>query len=198
VNDEIKITAEVDKLNISTCRFTVDRPVYTGRATFNNAEEAKGNALAERLFRIEEVVGVELLGSIVVLTCLGGRGWREIGPQVGSAIREFIASGKAPSEEQYKASLPDPALLREKVRELLELQINPGVASHGGYVELIDVKDHNAYVRMGGGCQGCGAADVTLKQGIETLIRDEVPEIWQVIDITDHAAGTNPYYEAAK
>jgi Fe/S biogenesis protein NfuA len=84
------------------------------------------------------------------------------------------------------------------IQRLLDTQINPAVASHGGYVTLLDVKDDTAYIALGGGCQGCGMADVTLKQGIEVVIKEEVPEIRQIIDTTDHASGTNPYYQPAK
>jgi Fe/S biogenesis protein NfuA len=84
------------------------------------------------------------------------------------------------------------------IQRLLDTQINPAVASHGGYVTLLDVKDDIAYIALGGGCQGCGMADVTLKQGIEVVIKEEVPEIRQIIDTTDHASGTNPYYQPAK
>ena len=90
----------------------------------------------------------------------------------------------------------EPLALR--VQEIIDTQINPGVASHGGWVELLGVKDNKAFVRLGGGCQGCGMADVTLKQGIETMIFAGAPEITQVIDETDHAAGDNPYYRPAK
>ena len=88
--------------------------------------------------------------------------------------------------------------LKTKVQELIETMINPAVASHGGYVELIDVQDSRVYLQMGGGCQGCGAADVTLKSGIERLIKEEIPEVTEVLDTTDHASGANPYYTAGK
>ena len=88
--------------------------------------------------------------------------------------------------------------LMTKVQELIDSTINPAVAGHGGFVELIDVQDNRVYLTMGGGCQGCGAADVTLKAGIERLIKEELPEIEEVLDSTDHASGTNPYYTPAK
>jgi Fe/S biogenesis protein NfuA len=84
------------------------------------------------------------------------------------------------------------------VQEVIDSKINPGVAMHGGYITLLDVKEDVAYVALGGGCQGCGMANVTLKQGIEVIIREAVPEIRQVIDTTDHAGGTNPYYQPSK
>lgn len=88
--------------------------------------------------------------------------------------------------------------LMTRVQELIDSTINPAVAGHGGFVQLVDVKDKKVYIQMGGGCQGCGAADVTLKAGIERLIKEELPEIEEVLDSTDHASGTNPYYTPAK
>ena len=88
--------------------------------------------------------------------------------------------------------------LAAKVQELIDSTINPAVAGHGGFVQLMDVKDNKVYLQMGGGCQGCGAADVTLKAGIERLIKEELPEIEEVLDSTDHASGTNPYYTPDK
>lgn len=90
----------------------------------------------------------------------------------------------------------DPLALR--VQEVIDQRINPGVAQHGGFIELLGVRDDKVYIRMGGGCVGCGMADVTLKQGVETIITQEVPEIGAVIDETDHASGENPYYRPAK
>jgi Fe/S biogenesis protein NfuA len=88
--------------------------------------------------------------------------------------------------------------LTTKVQELIDSTINPAVAGHGGFVQLVEVKDNKVYLQMGGGCQGCGAADVTLKAGIERLIKEELPEIEEVLDSTDHASGTNPYYTPDK
>jgi Fe/S biogenesis protein NfuA len=89
---------------------------------------------------------------------------------------------------------PPTGPLAEAVQKVIDGQINPGVASHGGRVTLISVKDDVAYVRFGGGCQGCSSADVTLKQGVATMIKNAVPAIKDVLDITEHAAGANPYY----
>jgi Fe/S biogenesis protein NfuA len=85
-----------------------------------------------------------------------------------------------------------------KVQELIDATINPAVAGHGGFVQLIDVKDNKVYLQMGGGCQGCGAADITLKAGIERLIKEEIPEVEEVLDTTDHESGSNPYYTPGK
>jgi Fe/S biogenesis protein NfuA len=86
----------------------------------------------------------------------------------------------------------------QRVIQVLEQQINPSIAVHGGRADLVAVEGDAAYLRLSGGCAGCGMAAVTLSQGIEVALRDSVNEITRVIDVTDHAAGTNPYYEAAK
>ncbi len=86
----------------------------------------------------------------------------------------------------------------QRVAQVLDAQINPAIASHGGRADLVAVDDDIAYLRLSGGCAGCGMAAVTLSQGIEVAIKQSVPEIARVVDVTDHASGTNPYYEPAK
>jgi Fe/S biogenesis protein NfuA len=81
------------------------------------------------------------------------------------------------------------------VQEVLDAHINPGIAMHGGFVNLIEVKDGVAYVTMGGGCQGCSHANTTISDGVEVMIREAVPEITKVVDATHHASGSNPYYK---
>ena len=85
--------------------------------------------------------------------------------------------------------------VEEQIQHVLDEEVNPMVASHGGVVSLLEVKDHNAYLEFGGGCQGCGMIDVTLKQGVEVMIKAQIPDIEAIYDVTDHAGGTNPYYQ---
>ena len=86
----------------------------------------------------------------------------------------------------------------QAIQQLIDERINPAVASHGGQIDLLDVTDDSIYIHMGGGCQGCGMANVTLKHGIEGMIQEHFPEIKNIIDTTDHASGENPYYQASK
>jgi Fe/S biogenesis protein NfuA len=86
----------------------------------------------------------------------------------------------------------------QRVIQVLDQQVNPSIAAHGGRAELVAVEQGTAYLRLGGGCQGCAMATVTLSQGIEAAIIQAVPEITSVVDVTDHQSGTNPYFEAAK
>jgi Fe/S biogenesis protein NfuA len=86
----------------------------------------------------------------------------------------------------------------QRVVQVLAQQVNPSIAAHGGRAVLVAVEQGTAYLKLSGGCQGCAMATVTLSQGIETTIRQAVPEITSVVDVTDHQSGTNPYFEAAK
>ena len=84
----------------------------------------------------------------------------------------------------------------QSIQEVLDSKINPGISSHGGFVSLVEFKEDTAYIAFGGGCQGCGLVDVTLKQGVEVMILESAPEVQNVVDLTDHASGDQPYYEA--
>ena len=100
----------------------------------------------------------------------------------------------------YRDAIPKPGLDTPEgraIKEILDTRVNPSVAAHGGHISLIDVVGPRAYIRMEGGCQGCGMANATLKDGVEVEIKKEVPSIQQVLDVTDHAEGTNPYYQSA-
>jgi Fe-S cluster biogenesis protein NfuA len=195
VRDEITITSEVDGRNPALCRFTVDRTLYIGAKTVEDEAGARGMPLAEKLFEIEGVSRVQLIGRLLVVTRRETAAWDAIIERVEAVLTAYFVSGLALSPDEIR----DHMMLvgrgtKEKVQYLIDQQINPGVAAHAGFVELIDVRDDTVYLRLGGGCQGCGAADFTLRQGIESVIRREVPEIRRVLDITDHAAGVNPYY----
>lgn len=107
----------------------------------------------------------------------------------------------SPSPAVGAASAPAGDLsgpVADRVQQVLEAQVNPAIAGHGGAARLVSVDGGTVYLELMGGCQGCGMAAVTLRQGIERILRDNVPEITEVVDATNHAAGDNPYYSAAK
>ena len=195
--EDIRITAE-PKDN-STCRFVVDRPLYPdGSAFFGNKERASGSGLAEKLFAIEGVSAVMIQDNLVTVTAASGGNWMPIAKQVGTTIRAVLGSGEKAVSDAVLSSIPDADALKKRVQSVLDQEINPAVAAHGGWVELIDVKRNEVFIRMGGGCQGCGMADVTLKQGVEKSIRQAIPEVGAIMDTTDHGSGRNPYYAPAK
>lgn len=84
--------------------------------------------------------------------------------------------------------------LADRVMQVIEMQVNPAIASHGGSVTLVEVRDDVVYLEMMGGCQGCGMAAVTLAQGIRRIIMENVPDVRDIVDVTNHDAGANPYY----
>jgi Fe/S biogenesis protein NfuA len=99
----------------------------------------------------------------------------------------------APSAPAPGSTVDGP--LAERVREVLDTQINPSIASHGGEISLVDVKDTEIYLEMSGGCQGCAMSRMTLRQGVERMVRQAVPEVTMIHDITDHSSGENPFFE---
>jgi Fe/S biogenesis protein NfuA len=84
----------------------------------------------------------------------------------------------------------------ERVREVLDGQVNPAIAAHGGVITLVDVRGTEIFLEMSGGCQGCAMSRMTLRQGVEKMLRQAVPELTAVHDVTDHAGGTTPYFQA--
>lgn len=88
--------------------------------------------------------------------------------------------------------------LVDQVQQVITEQVNPAIAAHGGGAELVSVDGTIAYLRLYGGCQGCGLAEVTLKQGIERILLESIPALTQVVDVTDHASGDDPYYQSQK
>ena len=85
--------------------------------------------------------------------------------------------------------------LAERVKTVLETEINPAIASHGGSITLVGVEDTEIYLEMGGGCQGCAMSRMTLRQGVERMVRQAVPEVSVIHDVTDHSSGENPFFE---
>ena len=194
MTQEIKITAE--PRDEKTCRFIVDRPIFPGHSFyFSSKEHASGSPMAEKLFELDGVESLLVQDNQVTVTANTEGNWMPLAKQVGAAIRSVLQAGVPLISESVLSSLPPAQEIRTRVQELFEQQINPAIAGHGGWVELIDVRDNEVFIRMGGGCQGCGMASLTLRQGIEKTIRKLVPEVGAIMDATDHASGRNPYYQ---
>ncbi|HEY6148107.1 MAG TPA: NifU family protein [Thermoanaerobaculia bacterium] len=195
-DQEIKITGEPSASG-DRCKFTVDRPLLPNESAFFASRSDAGlSPLAGELLGLAGVESVLVADNTVSVSAAQPMDWPALG--IGNVIRKHIRSGQPIVSASYFEDLPSEGDLKWAIGDLLEREINPAVAAHGGFVELIDVKKNNVYLRLGGGCQGCGAADVTLKQGIERAIRDLVPRVGEILDTTDHAAGRNPYYSPAK
>lgn len=114
-----------------------------------------------------------------------------------NAIVDFLTDGPMSGFKVTRERKEGEDLLLSQIQDIIENEINPAVAMHGGMITLLDVEDKRVFVQMGGGCAGCGMADVTLKSGIEGRLKQLDPEI-EVVDTTDHASGDNPYYAPTK
>ena len=201
---EIRITAE--PVDNHRCKFVVSEPLHAGGVRrFASADEARGSPLAEEIFAIPAggVTEVIVSGNSVTVVKDNPAPWQAVGRAVGGAIRSVLAAGgQAVAPAQRPVASDGLAVnddqLYERVAHVFEEQVNPMVARHGGRVELIDVQEGVVMLRMGGGCQGCGMADVTLRQGIEGMLGQLVPEVRGIVDITDHTSGSNPYFQASK
>lgn len=120
--------------------------------------------------------------------------------QLDGCTLDFVDGGfrvERPSGNGHGGEGGDGGDLAGRVRTVIETRINPAIASHGGQIELVEVRDGVAIIEMSGGCQGCGMARVTLQQGVEKMLKEAVPEIQGIADATDHEAGTNPYFQSA-
>lgn len=152
MSEKIQITIEVDRRDPQVCRFTSDRTLYIGTRTVKDKFEAQGLPLAERLLNTTGVEKVQLIGHLLVVTRTLEREWNDLGPAIESILTSYLISGQALTPEDVQDQM---VLIgrntREKVQYLLDTHINPGVAQHGGSVQVIDVKDGGVYVRLHGG-----------------------------------------------
>jgi len=99
-----------------------------------------------------------------------------------------------PAQPGLRVAGPPKGELATKVKDVLDAQVNPAVSAHGGEIVLVDVQGTEIFIEMAGGCQGCALSRMTLKQGVERMVRQAVPEITAVHDVTDHGSGENPFY----
>ncbi len=195
-SDEILIKAQ-PSANRDQCLFMVNRPLYDGHSWyFPTFESAAGSKLAEALFSIDDVENVLVHESTLTVTRKDKSqvDWKPLGGEVGQAVRELLQSGEAFLSDEIVTQMPSEDVIREGIQKVIDTEVNPGVAGHGGMITLLGVKGNTVTIQMGGGCQGCSAADLTLKQGIHTSFRNAVPQVGAIFDETDHSAGLNPFF----
>jgi len=191
----LRITATPSMVHPEQCTFTSSEPLFPGAsAYFSERSQSRGSDLVDRLFAIDGVNDILVNHDVVRMSLVGDAIWEEKVPLVGMAIRDAVAGGGPLISEAVASTLLPPEEIRRRVQGVLDTIINPAVASHGGFVNLLDVTNNTVFLEFGGGCQGCGMVSVTLKYGVERAIREEVPEVGEILDTTDHASGRNPYY----
>lgn len=191
---DLAITAELTA-DPQVCRFLADRSLHDGGAVHcRQAADADGSPLLAEIFSVAGVTEVLVMQHLVTVRKSDDRPWQQTAREVGNAIRRAAASGTPLIAADWNARTVDDGELRARVEAILDKDINPQIASHGGWVRVADVKGTTVYVEMGGGCQGCASSQATLRNGVERAIRQHVREVTQIVDVTDHGAGTNPYY----
>jgi Fe-S cluster biogenesis protein NfuA len=153
---------------------------------------ARGAAL--RVTGVEDRIAVlELTGSPGAVLPLAARIEAQIRAAVpGLAGVRIVTPGAQPQPPAAGGTLA------EQARRILEGEINPSIAAHRGHVDLVSADDGWVRIRLEGGCQGCGLAEVTIRQGIEPLLRARLPGMLGVLDLTDHEAGTQPFFSPEK
>ena len=189
---EIRIRGE-PTADPQKCRFVLEAEVLSrSPVSFNKESDTSKAPLAEKLLALPYIAGVSISGSAVTLTGDNVESWPAIGKEIGGVIREQIKSGE-PAVEEEVMDIGDADLFTQ-VNLLIKNDVNPSIAAHGGVITLHSVNDGKAFVTMGGGCQGCTASSITLKQGVESYIVAKVDGVNEIVDMTDHSEGENPYY----
>ena len=196
-SDKVLIKAELSAMR-DALKFMVNRPLFPGYSWyFSSFESAAGSRLAEAVFSVEKVETLLVQGSTATVTRTEAatvEQWEQFARDIGAAMREAIESGEPLISEEIRQAIPPEDTVRKEIQKVIDGEVNPGVAAHGGLIVLKKVEGNTVHIVMGGGCQGCSAADLTLKQGIHNAFRNAVPFVGAILDETDHAAGTNPYF----
>lgn len=190
----VNITAQPQE-RPDQCVFQVDRALYPGTLYSSDLEYARTWApLLAAVLELGTVKGVRLThGELLVTMRSAPAQWRDAARQIGAAIRAQVQSGAPAVLSGAEQALRGSDSIRHRAQEVIERHLNPALASHGGHVEIVDNEGSDLYLTMGGGCQGCGSAMATMRQGVEVAIREAVPEVGEIYDATNHSAGTNPY-----
>jgi Fe-S cluster biogenesis protein NfuA len=195
----IAIRAEVLLSDPDTCKFTVSQTVHPGGPFFfDGRARAAGSPLPERLFELAGVANVLVAENVVTVGKLRDAAWPPLKTAVGATIRaQLLTAVPAILESALRPASwgrPD-AEVRAVIQALLDGEVNQGIAGHGGSISLVDYRDGRLSIAMSGGCQGCASSQVTLRQGVEVMVRRIAPEVVEIVDATDHAAGKTPFYQ---
>lgn len=195
--EALKINGELTP-DPRVCKFTVSEPIIEPGWTvvFERDTELHGSALPAALFEIDGVVLVRVNGCEFYVTKNAPEPWPELAARIVQSVRSVLEQEVAPVsqtalDEVKHAPRED---IEPLVQQLFDEYVNPALASHGGFARVVKVEDRDVHVEMGGGCQGCAASQATLRHGIETAIRQVAPQVREVVDVTDHDSGTNPFY----
>jgi Fe-S cluster biogenesis protein NfuA len=172
---------------------------------YTSIADASTAPLAQTLFAEPGVEKVVIESAFVTVLMAENADWDGLMERLPILMKKHFGAGlpavkEAPKKKYSFKFTHIPSRTSEQqfeiVQRLIDEEINPAVAAHGGHFTLLDVRENRVFVKLGGGCQGCGMVDATLRQGVEQRLKQVLPEIVALIDVTDHAAGENPYYTA--
>jgi Fe-S cluster biogenesis protein NfuA len=185
-----RIRAQASTHDANVMSFVLDVPVQDGRSgRFERTDDAP---LARALYALAGVIRVEVAEATISVRKDGGADWAPLKPLIAAQIRQVLDAAAPPLGADNDLG-PD-AVLLQAVEALLKREVNPAIAAHGGLIAAERVADGSVYLRMSGGCQGCAASAATLRQGVERMLRAALPQIREIVDVTDHAAGDSPFY----
>jgi Fe-S cluster biogenesis protein NfuA len=194
----ISIRVETSLADPDTCRFIVNRTLHPGGSFFfGNKELAAGSPLGEQLFALPGVANVLITENVVTICKEPIASWSGLKAAVGTAIRTQLLTGVPSILEMHVHTSTQgrsDAEVNTAVQELLQKEVNRSIANHGGKISIVDVRQGKLFITMSGGCQGCASSQVTLRQGFEVMVKRVAPEIEEIVDVTDHAAGKQPFY----
>jgi NFU1 iron-sulfur cluster scaffold homolog, mitochondrial len=186
-----RIRAQASAGDPKVMGFVLDEVIRPGPSV---SFEAAGEVpLARALFGLDGVARVEVSGATIWVKRQAEADWAMLKPAIAGAIRHVLDETDAPLGRGDTQTDPD-GTLRDAVEDLLDRQVNPAVAAHGGHIAVDRVEGSAVYLRMSGGCQGCAASAATLREGVERMLRAALPQIGEIVDVTDHAAGQSPFY----
>jgi len=196
--EEIRVRGEFTP-DPDSCRFIVSVEVFPDDWTFHfrSPDDAPGSALIEELFAIEGVDDIKIHRDTFTIRKNVSDAWPRIAQKLIPVLKSRLAEGGGVLEEARREELKQAPLdgeMRARIEAVLAERINPALASHGGWVKLVDIQGQDVHVEMGGGCQGCASSRATMKFGVERAVKEVAPAVRNVIDATDHEAGANPYY----
>ncbi len=178
-------------------KFSIGKVISKSAVTYESAAQAQRSPLASKIFGFPWTQKVQVGQDYVIVEKQDWVDWEVLAEPLSGLIQEHIEERlQKVNEIEENPELREPDLshpLAERIFTVIDNEINPAVAEHGGYIRLIDVKDDKVFIQMEGGCHGCGMSKLTLTEGITETLKKYFPEIKDVVDVTDHALGTNPY-----
>ncbi len=192
------------KIDDDRMKFSLEQQISSREVHYSSAQKANVSPIATKIFGFPWTESITVGSQFVTIQKQNWVEWDTLAEPLAQLIKEHILTYVESSKNGEIEENPELTINKEavqlkspeaqKIQRLIEERINPAVADHGGFVSLVDYKDENVYVKLGGGCQGCSMSQATLKEGIATSIMEAFPQVKEVIDVTDHSQGETPFY----